>query len=388
MMKESLESGTVSRDSLGTQSQEIENPSTVLSKDKVTHKSLADTSTIHNRSPSQRHEDLSKSDLTVAAVDEDETTTCHFALSSIRSSLSSTVCASTLRRTMQNPIIQKVLSLVATLLFMIMLKNLMKPSLLHSFFIWMEEHPMKGLAAYMIIYPLHMVFILPGTPLCMGAGFVFKLRYGWVVGVTFCSIITLLGSLVGSVVCFLLGRYCFRSSVRRWSKKYPLFEPIDHAVADNGFKVMVLVYLTPAVPLGPMSYMMGTTSMALIDFAKSKIAALPMTVLYVYLGAATGTLMTQDAIGTDVDGNSNGESNGTVHKANFQEMSLSPKLIAAGILLSIGIIAIISVKMKQELQKVRVIVLKVTMYPALKVRVLSNLRSHTHLSFLLTRHAS
>lgn len=151
---------------------------------------------------------------------------------------------------------------------------------------------------------------------------------------------------------------------------------------------MVLVYLTPAVPLGPMSYMMGTTSMALIDFAKSKIAALPMTVLYVYLGAATGTLMTQDAIGTDVDRNSNGESNGTVHKANFQEMSLSPKLIAAGILLSIGIIAIISVKMKQELQKVRVLVLKVTMYPVLRVRVLSNLRSHTHISFLLTRHAS
>ncbi len=167
---------------------------------------------------------------------------------------------------------------------------------------------------------------------------------------------------------------------------------------------MVLVYLTPAVPLGPMSYMMGTTSMALMDFAMAKIAALPMTVLYVYLGAATGTLMTQDGLGDEsvdgnldgnvnvdgnvggqdhlnqdgdnvrnVDGNSeianpnasdhlnlidknnhgDGEPSGVVHKANFEEMSLSPKLIAAGMLLTVAMIAIISIKMKQELQKVR-----------------------------------
>jgi hypothetical protein len=165
---------------------------------------------------------------------------------------------------------------------------------------------------------------------------------------------------------------------------------------------MVLVYLTPAVPLGPMSYMMGTTSMALMDFAMAKIAALPMTVLYVYLGAATGTLMTQDDFGDEsVDGNldvnvdvdvdvggrdhlnqdgdvrnvdgsseianlnasdhlnpidenhhGGGEPSGVVHKANFEEMSLSPKLIAVGMLLTVAMIAIISIKMKQELQKI------------------------------------
>lgn len=252
---------------------------------------------------------------------------------------------------LKNPIISKVLSLLASLLFILLLKKLMKPELLHSFLIWMETHPIQGLLAYLVLYPLHMILILPGTPLCMGAGFVFKVQYGWFIGVAFCSLITLLGSLLGSVICFLLGRHCFQTKVRRYSKKYPMFDPIDKAVASNGFKIMCLIYLTPAVPLGPMSYMMGTTSMDLMDFALAKIAHAPITVLYIYLGAATGTLMLEDESGNSNAG-TDGEHGGSVHKANMDEMSLNPQLAIGGILFSIMTITYISIKMKKELQKV------------------------------------
>jgi len=270
-------------------------------------------------------------------------------LSSLTTSMNATI-----RRTMQNPLVQKLVSLIVSIVVLLLMKRLMKPSLLHEFLIWMENHPIKGLVAYLIIYPLHMVLILPGTPLCMGAGFVFKVQYGWFVGVSFCSIVTLFGSLLGSLLCFLLGRYCFRKSVRRWSKRYPIFDPIDHAVSENGFNIMALIYLTPAVPLGPISYMMGTTSMDIFDFAKAKIAALPMTALYVYLGAATGTLMMEgEYMGENSEGAAgNDERKGTLHKANMEELSLSPKLVAIGIMFSILSIAIISIKMKKELQKI------------------------------------
>jgi hypothetical protein len=79
-----------------------------------------------------------------------------------------------------------------------------------------------------------------------------------------------------------------------------------------------------------------------------------MTALYVYLGAATGTLMMEgDYMGGNSEGVAeNGEKKGTLHKANMEELSLSPKLVAIGILFSLLSIAIISVKMKKELQKV------------------------------------
>jgi uncharacterized membrane protein YdjX (TVP38/TMEM64 family) len=126
-----------------------------------------------------------------------------------------------------------------------------------------------------------------------------------------------------------------------------MFDPIDEAVSENGFKIMSLLYLTPVMPLGPVSYMMGTTSMPLVEFAKAKIFALPLTVLYVYMGAATGTLITTE--------NEKEEKNvlkPQALSAHMHEMSLSPKAMIFGIIFSIVSIALISYRMKLELEKV------------------------------------
>lgn len=128
----------------------------------------------------------------------------------------------------RNQLLQKLLTIPISIIVLFILKKIFaQHKSLEYFFIWMEQHPNKGMAAYLIIYPFHMLVFLPGTPLVMGAGYIFMIRFGWFWGVSLCSIITLLGSLIGSIMCFLLGRYCMRSSVRRWSKKYPLFDPID-----------------------------------------------------------------------------------------------------------------------------------------------------------------
>ena len=54
---------------------------------------------------------------------------------------------------------------------------------------------------------------------------------------------------------------------------------------------MAMLYLTPVLPLGPVSYMCGSTSMALSSFVIAKIASLPLMLLYVYIGATAGTLL-------------------------------------------------------------------------------------------------
>lgn len=257
-------------------------------------------------------------------------------------------CKSATQNALNHPLLQKFGSIIFTLLCFFFMRKFMRPSALEEFLSWMEHHPIKGIIGYALIYPFHMIFFFPGTPLVMGGGFVFKLRFGWVCGVLLCSLVTLFGSLMGSVMCFLLGRYWIRATVRRWAKKYPLFDAIDAAVSENGFKIMCMLYLTPIIPLGPTSYMMGTTSMPLIAFAKAKIAALPLTVLYVYLGAAAGTLLT-DAEGIEGDSASNGGN--ATKKASMEHVSLPPQLIITGILFSIGIISLITIKMKKELQK-------------------------------------
>lgn len=115
---------------------------------------------------------------------------------------------------------------------------------------------------------------------------------------------------------------------------------------------MALLYLTPVIPLGPLSYVMGTTSMPLMSFAKAKIAALPLTVLYVYLGAATGALVAAAEENLD-SGNEKRGNGGSTGSIGMGKLKVDPKYVAFGILCSIGSIALISIKMKEELQKVR-----------------------------------
>ncbi len=104
------------------------------------------------------------------------------------------------------------------------------------------------------------------------------------------TLTTIAGSLFGSCTCFLLGRYILRSRIRIWGrKKYPFFDAMDGAISENGFKIMCMLYLTPILPLGPVSYMVGTTSMSIGKFAGAKVAAVPIVMMYCFIGASTDT---------------------------------------------------------------------------------------------------
>lgn len=149
---------------------------------------------------------------------------------------------------------------------------------IHDFLIWVKDNPGTGATAFIFVYGMGVVLLLPGTPLTFGGGYVYKVAYGWAGGVAIATTVSMAGSLFGSCTCFLLGRYVMRDRVRKWGRKYPMFDDIDIAVSENGFKIMCLLYLTPVLPLGPVAYMCGTTSMRLISFATAKIAALPLMV--------------------------------------------------------------------------------------------------------------
>ena len=68
-------------------------------------------------------------------------------------------------------------------------------------------------------------------------------------------------------------------------------------MSENGFRIVCLLYLTPVLPLGPVSYMFGKTRMPLLRFAAGKIAAVPLMMLYTFIGASTDTFFSS-TVGT------------------------------------------------------------------------------------------
>lgn len=103
-----------------------------------------------------------------------------------------------------------------------------------------------------------------------------------------------------------------------------------------------MLYLTPILPLGPVSYMCGTTSMKLSSFIIAKIAALPLMTLYVFIGASTGAL-----IGTNNNDTTTSDTNEKVE--NIED---NKTLIISGILLSFVMITFITHSIKKELNKI------------------------------------
>jgi uncharacterized membrane protein YdjX (TVP38/TMEM64 family) len=223
--------------------------------------------------------------------------------------------------------------------------RLVPPHFAEHFLRWVAVHPAEGLIWILLFMCVSVVCMIPiGTPLTLGCGYIYKGAYGWQLGVLIATAVSMIGSALGAVICFLLGRYLMRDTVKKWIRKYPIFDAIDIAAAEHGLRIMAMLYLTPILPLGPVSYMCGTTSLKLSHFILAKIAALPLMMLYVLIGASTGTL-----IGT---GGTTTTGDKTTEVSTTESIENNRTLIISGILLSFASIAGITHYIKKELNQI------------------------------------
>jgi uncharacterized membrane protein YdjX (TVP38/TMEM64 family) len=262
-----------------------------------------------------------------------------------------------------------------------------KPDFSETFLLWVQDHPIRGLLAFLVVIAVAVVFMVPiGTPLTLGCGYVYKGAYGWKLGLTIATAVSMAGSALGAVVCFLLGRYLMRDQVRTWIRKYPLFDAIDAAAAEHGLRIMAMLYLTPILPLGPVSYMCGTTSMALSSFVLAKIASLPLMLLYAFIGASTGALLGQPSQ-TQLDGSVTAQQQEQQHSTanEFKSIEENQTLILSGICLSFVMIAGITHNIKRELNlvsKIKRVVWALPTHPVVSILAVVRLPRRSFLSTL------
>lgn len=150
---------------------------------------------------------------------------------------------------------------------------------LERFLTWVQELGTWGLVAIAAAYTPQCLLFLPGSPLSLGAGFLF----GVVRGVIAVSI----GSTIGASAAFLAGRTLLRSWIEEKISRNDKFRAIDQAVGQQGFKIVLLTRLSPVFPFNLLNYAFGVTKVRFRDYVlASWIGMFPGTVLYVYLGSA------------------------------------------------------------------------------------------------------
>ena len=83
----------------------------------------------------------------------------------------------------------------------------------------------------------------------------------------------------------------FRKRIEQRIANSPKLKALDEAVAKDGFKIVLLMRLSPAFPYNLMGYVFGVTKVGFKDhFFASWIGMFPGTVMYVYLGCAAQNL--------------------------------------------------------------------------------------------------
>lgn len=122
------------------------------------------------------------------------------------------------------------------------------------------------------------LFFVPGTLLTLAAGYAFGPLLG--------TITVSAGSIAGASAAFFAGRYLARDWVEERVRRHPKFRAIDQAVAEQGFKIVLLTRLSPAFPFNLLNYAYGLTRVRFRDYLlASWIGMLPGTAMYVYLGS-------------------------------------------------------------------------------------------------------
>jgi len=106
--------------------------------------------------------------------------------------------------------------------------RLLQPDFSDKFLTWVQQNPALGLGAILIVIAGAVVSLIPiGTPLTLACGYIYRGVYGWKLGLFVSTVVSMAGSALGAVICFLLGRYLIKDTVKRWVRNYPLFDAID-----------------------------------------------------------------------------------------------------------------------------------------------------------------
>lgn len=192
-----------------------------------------------------------------------------------------------------------------------------------SFTDWVQKLGPIGIVAFAVAYVVAVVLILPTWVLTVSAGVAFGL---WGIPLVVVS------ATLGAALAFLIARSAVRERIRMWSQKKPLLQALDKATSVEGWKVVGLLRLSPAVPFNLQNYAFGATDIPFWHFVIATFFGIvPGTSLYVYIGTL-------------------GRAAATSENLKISQIVL----FSIGLLATVAVIAVITRKARQTLSHIGV----------------------------------
>ncbi len=154
---------------------------------------------------------------------------------------------------------------------------------------WVDSHGAWGGIVYVGVYIVVVILPLPAAAMSVVGG----LAFGW-----WGYPLALLGSVLGAIPPYLIGRHWLRQPLMRRISG-PKVEAADHAIRDNAVLFVALLRLTPILPFTAQNWLLGLTAVRTWPYIWATLAGLaPGTLAMVWIGemgglASVGVAQTQ-----------------------------------------------------------------------------------------------
>ncbi|KAI8595451.1 snare associated Golgi protein-domain-containing protein [Dissophora ornata] len=143
---------------------------------------------------------------------------------------------------------------------------------------YIDSHKRIGAVLFVLSYTVACTLFLPGSLFTIGAGFMFK-------PFPLALAIVLLGDIFAAASSFVFGRYVFYDWVKGMMSKHPKFNALDQVIQDDGWKIVVMLRLTP-IPFSLITYFFSITSIRLITVVWATcVGVLPGSCIGIWIGS-------------------------------------------------------------------------------------------------------
>jgi uncharacterized membrane protein YdjX (TVP38/TMEM64 family) len=140
---------------------------------------------------------------------------------------------------------------------------------------WIDDFGVLGPPIFVLIYVLAVILLVPGSALTIAAG----LAYGsW--GIP----LALFASTAGASFAFLIARYIAYKKVHTLLAEKEVLQAVESVVNNEGWKIIVLVRISPLIPFNIQNYFFGVTEIPLWQYIGSTFVGLiPGTIVNVVI---------------------------------------------------------------------------------------------------------
>ena len=147
---------------------------------------------------------------------------------------------------------------------------------------WVDQFGASGAVVLGFGIMLAIAIGMPGSVMAIISGLAFGMGGGFLTA--------WLGISAGSALCFILSRWIFGGHVSSIVARRPRLASLRGAVQRRGWPVLLMLRLTPLVPLVVTNYLAGISGVRFWPAAlATALGILPATTVYVGLGAAGGS---------------------------------------------------------------------------------------------------